>query len=48
LKRLLLQAQPHSVLAQLAGGEIELEESKARNSLGVIVLKTGHETATDA
>jgi hypothetical protein len=46
LKRLLLQAQLRTVPAQLARGEIELEDRKPRKSAGV-ALESGHETIPD-
>ena len=42
LKRLLLQTKLGAVLAQFAGGEVELEYSKARDSAGV-ALEIGHD-----
>jgi len=47
LKRLLLQTKLGAVLAQFAGGEVELEYSKTRDSAGV-ALEGGHgQWATD-
>jgi hypothetical protein len=45
LKGLLLQAQLRTILAQLARGEVQLEDSKPHKSAGV-ALESGHETIT--
>ncbi len=51
LERLILQAELGAVLAQLAGGEVELEDAKAGDSAGAIAWGSGHgrwTTADDA
>jgi hypothetical protein len=47
LKRLLLQTKPGAVLAQFAGGEVELEDSKTRDSAGVAFEGWHGQWATD-
>ena len=47
LERLLLQAKLRAVLAQFARGEVELEDSKPRDSAGVIAWESGHGESDD-